>query len=86
MENNHPNPQQRSPLMLDVSDILAKAIEEGREIESINKRRHDLESQIASLKEELEKLPSGHAWFVPQWRVDLDDKMTALIREHQSAQ
>ncbi len=64
---------------LDISDIIEKAKQERLEALGIQARRKEIEGKIEELQAELKKLPSGDSWFIPQWRIELDERINAAI-------
>ena len=64
---------------LDISDLVAQAIEERRKYIIASIRRSEIEAEIAKLQEELKALPKEDNWYVPQWRVDLDRRLEEAI-------
>lgn len=64
---------------LDISDIIAAAVQERREYLKNKARRAEIEDQIKALRQELESLPSFDGFFVPSWRTDLSDRVEAAI-------
>ena len=66
---------------IDISDIIDKAKQERRKFLEVEAKRKELEGKIHDLQQELKNLPSSDSWFVPQWRIELEQRIDAAIRE-----
>lgn len=64
---------------LDISDIIEKAKQERLHVLGVQAKRKEIESKIEALQEELKKLPNVESWFIPQWRIELDERINAAI-------
>lgn len=70
---------------LDISDIIEKAKQERLQFLTVQAKRKEIETKIEELQEELKKLPNVDSWFIPQWRIELDERINAAILSAENA-